>query len=168
MRALLPLAAVALLAACDDETRPAGLPTAPTGVSANALSAFITISKPHAGVGDEITVVVRAKRGTNVGEIGSFQLRLSYDASRLELIETKRSDFGMVMANTAEAGFIVAAGASGQGFDDDRLLTATFRVTGARPTRGLALDVAELNSIAFQDQRSVMRVEKDVFLGEQK
>jgi hypothetical protein len=163
---LMPLAALIIAAGCDDE-RPAALPTAPAGVDANKLSAFLAVSKPLAGVGDRITVTVRALRGASVGEIGSYTLRVDYDTTRLQLVETARSDFGMVMANGETRGVIRAAGASGQGFQDDRLLTATFLVRAPNPTRGLSLHVTELNSIAFEDQKSALRVEKSVYLSEQ-
>lgn len=164
---LMPLAALIIAVGCDDERPAAALPTAPAGVDANKLSAFIAVSKPLAGVGERITVTVRALRGSSVGEIGSYTLRVNYDTTRLQLVETARSDFGMVMANGETRGVIRAAGASGQGFQDDRLLTATFLVTAPQPIRGLSLHVTELNSIAFEDQKSALRVEKSVFLSEQ-
>jgi hypothetical protein len=169
MRTLSPLRIALLVAAaaslgCDDD-RPLAteLPTGPAAVPANALSAFVTVSDSRPGVGDQLTVAVRALRGQSVGAIGSYTLRLAYDSTKLRLLDTGRSDFGMVMANGADAGVIVAAGASSQGFTDDQLLVARFMVTGARAVASLKLDVTELNSLKFENQMSAMKIEQQVY-----
>jgi hypothetical protein len=69
----------------------------------------------------------------------------------------------MVMANGAKAGIVVAAGASADGFKNDELLAATFTVKSSGALTGLALSVSELNSVAFADQKSAMRVERRVY-----
>lgn len=161
-RIIVPLAAAAALAGCDDD-RNVTLPAAPTAVPANALSAFMTVSNPHATTGETVTITVRALRGSEVRQIGSFNLTVSYDSTRLRVLNVARSAHGMVLANTGTPGSLRAAGASGDGFTDDLLLTATFQVTAQYPTRGLALDVTELNSVGFGDHRSAMRVEKALY-----
>lgn len=169
MRTLSPLRIAILFAAaasigCDDERPLANeLPTGPAAVPSNALSAFVTVSDARPDVGDHLTVAVRALRGQNVGAIGSYTLRLAYDSTTLRLLDTGRSDFGMVMANGAQAGLIVAAGASSQGFTDDQLLVARFAVTGARAVASLRLEVSELNSLRFENQMSAMKVERQVY-----
>jgi hypothetical protein len=162
---LLFVAAVAMsVTACrDDRADAASIPSAPGNLPPNALSAFITSSNPRPDVGEQVTVTVRALRGTSIGTIGSFTLKLSYDSTRLKFVETGTSTHGMVMANSTRAGMLIAAGASAQGFTDDQLVTATFRVVGPRAMQSLSLNVSELNSIAFQDQRSTMRVENSVY-----
>lgn len=161
--AILVTAAAASLA-CDDKHPVATqIPTGPASVPANALSAYMRVSNPRPSAGDRITVTVRALRGQGVGEIGSFTLRLAYDSTSLRLLETGKSQYGMVMANGDTRGEIRAAGASGQGFTDDQLLVATFLVTGARAIPSLKLDVSELNSIKFEDQRAAMRVDQNIY-----
>lgn len=162
-RILVPLLAAAALAGCDDDRSTVALPTMPVAVPANALTAYMTIDKPQARFGESLTITVRATRGSAVRAIGSFNMTVSYDSTRLRVLDVARSATGMVLANTNNRGSIRAAGASGDGFTDDLLLTVTFRVTGPQPTRGLILDVSELNSIGFQDHRPAMRVEKSLY-----
>jgi len=174
MRTISSLRFAVLLAAatmaCDDDRRPVTneIPTGPGVIAPTALSAYMTVSDPRPAVGQRLTITVRALRGQAVGKIGSFTLKLAYDSTRLRLIDTERSEFGMVMANGTTRGIVRAAGASSQGFTDDRLLTATFLVIGARPTGTLKLDVSELNSVAFEDQRPAMQVDQTVYRAETK
>jgi hypothetical protein len=160
----LSLVAIVAAAACDDD-QPQLLPTAPLGVASNEVSAFIAVSNPNPAAGSEVTVWVRALRGTAVGPIGSFTIRLAYDSTRLQFKEAGRSAQGMVMANGANAGVVVAAGASAEGFKDDELLATTFVVTGAAANvlSTLALTVNELNSVTFADQTSALRVERGLY-----
>lgn len=162
-RILVPLAAAAALAGCDDERNSVALPTAPTMAPANALTTYMTISDPGAGVGEPLTVTVRAVRGSGIREIGSFTMTVAYDSTALEIVDVPRSAHGMVLANTETAGSIRVAGAAGDGFTDDVLLTVTFRVTDSFPTRGLSLDVTELNSVGFLDSRSALRVDQSLY-----
>lgn len=158
------LALLALTAACDDD-QPLPLPTAPLSVAPDAISAFIAVSNPNPAVGTDVTVWVRALRGSAVGPIGSFTIRLAYDATRLRFKEAGRSEQGMVMANGANAGLIIAAGASAEGFKNDELVSATFAVTGANAVAGLELTVNELNSVTFADQTSALRVARGLYRG---
>lgn len=161
---VLATTAIALIGCRDDDRqRAVEIPSAPGNLPANALSAFVTVSNPDADVGDEVLVTVRALRGSAVGAIGSFTLRLAYDSLRVRFLEAGTSSHGMVLTNTKAAGVVVAAGASSSGFVDDQLVTARFRVTGPRGLRSLELAVSELNSVSFEDQRSAMRVERSLY-----
>ena len=163
-RTIAVAAAALTLAACSDDDRKSyEIPSAPGNLPADALSAFLTLSNTNAGPGDEVTVTVRALRGTAVGAIGSFTLKLDYDSTRLRFIESAPSSHGMVLTNATTAGTMIAAGASAAGFSDDQLVTAKFRVLGHRATQSLQLTVSELNSIAFQDQRAAMRVDRGLY-----
>ena len=159
---ILALAAAASLA-CNDDRRPDAMPTAPAAVSADAMSAFITVSDPKPNIGDRVTVTVRALRGATVGKIGSYTLALNYGAGQLRFIEAKRSAYGMVLANGANAGVLKAAGASAEGFADDQLLSAVFEVVSLNAVQTLQLAVSELNSVEFQDQRAQMHVERALY-----
>jgi hypothetical protein len=163
MRFTTVLSAAMLLAtvACEDRNR--DLPTAPTRVAPNQISAYLVASNSTPAVGTDITVWVRARRGSAIAPIGSFTLRVSYDSTRLRFKQSGRSTQGMVMANGAKAGVLVAAGASADGFKNDELLAVTFNVKASGALTGLALSVSELNSIAFADQKSAMRVERRVY-----
>ena len=163
MRFASVLSATMLLAtvACEDRNR--DLPTAPTRVAPNQISAYLVASNSNPGVGSTVTVWVRARRGSAIAPIGSFTLRVSYDSTRLRFKDASRSTQGMVMANGAKAGVLVVAGASADGFKNDELLAASFTVKGAGALTGLALNVSELNSVAFADQKSAMRIERKVY-----
>jgi hypothetical protein len=156
------IAVVAVSAACDDD-RANQLPTAPVSVAPDALSAYVSVSNPNAKVGDHVTVTVRALRGSAVGPIGSFTVRLAYDSTRLSFREAGRNAQGMVMTNAANRGVVVAAGASAEGFGSDELVSATFDVTATGALASLALTVSELNSLAFENQMSRMKVMKGIY-----
>jgi hypothetical protein len=160
-RVTLVLASLATLACADD--KPARIPTEPVGVGANELSAYVSVSNPAAMVRDEVTVSVRALRGSAVGPIGSFTVRLSYDSAGLKFLQAAQSTTGMVMTNTRVAGAIVAAGASSGGFTDDQLVTVKFLVMTPKALQSLALKVTELNGSGFEDRRSQMRVERQLY-----
>jgi hypothetical protein len=161
----LPIVAVlALVAACDDD-RPQPLPVAPLAVAPNSVSAYVAVSNSNPAAGTEVTVWVRARRGAAVGPIGSFTIRLAYDSTRLHFKDAARSEQGMVLANGASAGMLIAAGASADGFRNDELLAATFLATSANALAELTLSVTELNTVAFEDQKANMRVERALYRG---
>ena len=162
MRALarLSLLTLAAAAACDDRR---DLPTMPLEIGPDALSAYVVVSNPNAPVGSQVTVTVRSLRGKNVAPIGSFTIRLAYDSTALAFGAAASNAQGMVLANAAQRGLVVAAGASAEGFKNDELLNATFTVSAAGGLRSLALTVSELNSLKFEDQRGNLRVMKGVY-----
>jgi hypothetical protein len=160
---LLAFAAV-LAAGCDDER--ALVPVAPN-VSPNEISAYLAVSSPSPTVGERVTVSIRARRGSAIRPIGSFTVHLTYDTTRLQFVEAARSSSGMVMANGTVRGIVKAAGASAEGFTDDELVTTSFLVlAGGNALSSLALTVPELNSLAFEDQREQMRVERRLYRGD--
>lgn len=165
MRALTRLSLIAALAAssaCDDDRR-SQIPTVPLDIGPDALSAYVVVSDPNAPVGSEVTVSVRALRGTNVGPIGSFTIRLAYDSLGLAFGQAASNAEGMVLANATRRGQVIAAGASAEGFISDELLRTTFAVTAAGALRSFALDVTELNSLKFEDQRAKMNVLRGIY-----
>lgn len=165
MRLIASISIVALAAtalACDDEPSSL-LPTAPLAVASDAVSAYVAVSNANPGVGSEVTVFVRARRGTAVGPIGSFTIRLAFDSTRLQFKDAARSELGMVMANGANAGLLVAAGASASGFTNDELLAATFLVKAVNALAGLQLTVSELNSVNFTNQTSSVQVARGLY-----
>jgi hypothetical protein len=165
MKPLVLLASAVFVAACDDER--ASLPSAPSEVAPNAVAAYLAVSSPTPSAGERVTVTVRARRGSAVGPIGSFTVRLAYDTTRLRYVESARAARGMVLANGSVRGVVKGAGASAEGFSDDELLTSTFLVlAGGEALASLALEVPELNSVSFEDQRAAMRVEKRLFRDE--
>ena len=148
------LATLPLLAAIGcSEDRPSALPSEPE-VGANALATYIAVSDATPPPGSRFTVAVRTKRGSLVGPVGSFTLRLTFDASRMRFVEAARSDAGMVMANGATPGVLMAAGASATGFANDELLLATFDALAPDAVASLSMTVPELNSVAFENQRN--------------
>lgn len=165
MRALTRLsliAALAVAAGCDDDRRD-GVPTMPLEIGPDALSAYVVVSNPDAPIGTDVQVSVRALRGRNVGPIGSFTIRLGYDSLGLTYVKSAASAHGLVMANGANRGLVVAAGASAEGFKDDELLNATFTVSASGGLKSLALTVTELNSLKFEDQTSLLSVMKGIY-----
>ena len=161
---LLRLSLVAVLAssaACDDERKP--IPTAPISVADDALSAYVVVSNPNAPVGSDVIVSVRALRGKLVGPIGSFTIRLAYDSLGLRFVNSANNAQGMVLANAATRGVVIAAGASAEGFKNDELLSATFTVAASGALKSLALSVTELNSLKFEDQRANMTVMRGIY-----
>jgi len=165
MRALTRLSLIAALAAvagCADDRR-AGVPTMPLEIAPDAMSAYVVVSNPDAPAGTEVQVSVRALRGRNVGPIGSFTIRLGYDSLGLSYVKSATSTHGMVMANGANRGLLVAAGASAGGFKDDELLSTTFLVSASGGLKSLALTVNELNSLTFEDQTELMSVMKGIY-----
>jgi len=162
IRACAVLATLVAVAACDDKQK-AQVPTAPISVAPDAVSAYVAASNTNPGVGSNVTLFVRARRGSQVGPIGSFTIRLSYDSTRLRFVESPRSTIGMVMANPTTRGLVIAAGAAAEGFTDDNLFSATFAVTGANALQSVALHVTELNTVTFKDQRANTRVERALY-----
>jgi hypothetical protein len=69
----------------------------------------------------------------------------------------------MVMANAAQRGLVVAAGASAGGFKSDDLLSATFTVTKSGGLKSLGLTVNELNSLTFEDQRANLQIMRGIY-----
>ena len=135
----------------------------PIEIGPDALSAYVVVSNPNAPVGTEVQVSVRALRGKNVGPIGSFTIRLGYDSLGLAFLRSAEGTQGMVMANGAPRGLLIAAGASAEGFKNDELLNATFRVSGADGLKSLTLTVNELNSLKFEDQTSLISVMRGIY-----
>ena len=160
LRVSLAAIALASLACSDNATR---MPTSPVGVLPNQLSAYVTVSNPTPRVGDQVTVAVRALRGSAVGPIGSFTIRLSYDSVGLTFVQADRSANGMVMTNSRVPGVLTAAGASAKGFIDDQLVSATFRVNAPTALTSLTLTVKELNGSGFEDRRADTRVERQLY-----
>jgi len=158
-----PLVALLAVAASCDDDRPQLLPVAPMSVASDAISAYVAVSNANPTPGTEVTVFVRARRGSAVAPIGSFTLRLAYDSTRLRFKDAGRSDHGMVLTNAARAGVVVAAGASAEGFTDDELLSATFTVSSANALAALQLSVSELNSVKFEDKNASTRVEHGLY-----
>lgn len=165
MRALSRLSLLAVLAAtagCDDDRRNQ-VPTMPLEIAPDAMSAYVVVSNPNAAIGSQVDIGVRALRGRNVGPIGSFTIRLSYDSTGLAFVKAAQNPQGMVMANGAAKGVLVAAGASAEGFGNDELVLATFTVTSSAGLKSLALVVSELNSLKFEDQRAALRVMTGIY-----
>ena len=162
LNAIALLTALAAVSACDD-SRSVAVPTSPMGVAPGAVSAYIAASNTNPAPGSNVTLSVRALRGAGVAAIGSYTIRLGYDSTRLRFVESPRSAKGMVMANPAKRGLVVAAGAAAEGFTDDVLFTATFTVLQSNALRSLELNVSELNSIAFQDQRANTYVSRGLY-----
>lgn len=161
--ARLSLLAVAVASSACDDDRPNQLPTAPLDVASDAVSAYVAVSNASPAVGSEVTVFVRARRGTAVGPIGSFTIRVAFDSVALQFKDAARSELGIVMANGASAGLVVAAGASATGFTSDELLSATFLVKAPNALASLRLTVNELNSVNFTSQTSSVQVARGLY-----
>jgi hypothetical protein len=144
---------IAIATGCADD-RPKALPSEPTELAATALSAYMAVSDAAPPPGGQFTVAVRTKRGSAVGPVGSFTLRLLFDSTKMRFVEHARSELGMVMANGATPGVLTAAGASANGFTNDELLFATFIALGPDPVSSLTIAVTELNSVAFENHRN--------------
>lgn len=139
-------------AGCSDD-RPNALPAEPSEIEATGLSAYMAVSDATPPPGSRFTVAVRTKRGSAIGPVGSFTLRLTFDTTGMRFVEAARSDAGMVMANGVSPGVLMAAGASSTGFTSDELLFATFEALAPDAVGSLEFAVTELNSIAFENQR---------------
>jgi len=163
MRVLSRLSIVALLAAAACDDRRDAVPTVPLEISPDGVSAYIVVSNPNAGIGSEVTVTVRSLRGRNVGPIGSYTVRVAYDSLGLAFGKASPSSEGMVMANAAQRGLVIAAGASADGFKSDDLLSTTFTVTKSSGLKSLALTVNELNSLTFEDQRANLQIMRGIY-----
>lgn len=161
LTAFLAAGAIAAGGCFDDPSR--RLPVAPSEVGPNELSAYVVVSDPTPAVGSRFTVSVRTRRGSAVGRIGSFTIKVAFDTARLRFHEAARSEHGMVMANVAQPGLLIAAGAAAEGFPGDDLLVATFSATAVDGIESLALTVTELNSVTFENQREQVRVPRGVF-----
>jgi len=162
-RVRMSFVALALLSlACSDDNNNR-LPLQPVGVQPNELSAYISVSNPIARVGDEVTVVPRALRGSAIGPIGSFTIRLGYDSTALKFVQAANGTGGMVMTNARALGTLVAAGASSNGFPDEQLFAATFKVMHPNALTSLKLTVTEMNGSDFSDHRAQTRVERQLY-----
>jgi hypothetical protein len=161
LRSTLAALLVAISSGCADD-RSKALPAEPTGIAATALSAYMAVSDATPPPGSRFTVAVRTKRGAAVGPVGSFTLRLTFDASKMRFVDAARSDLGMVMSNGATPGLLVAAGASATGFTNDELLFATFDAIAPDAVSSLAIDVTELNSVAFENQRGRLVLAREI------
>ena len=160
-RSVLAVALAAGVVACDDNRVSQSL--AAPAVAPNELSAYLTVSQSDPTVGSQFQVTVRTKRGSAVAPVGSYTLRLAFDSTRLRYESFGRSELGMVMANGAKAGVLVAAGAAASGFTNDELLVATFTALSVGAAQSLELSVSELNSVGFEDQRGRMRISRELY-----
>jgi hypothetical protein len=160
-RSVFALLLATAVVACDDG-RATRLPAAPE-VAPNELSAYLAVSQSDPTVGSQFSVTVRTKRGSAVAPVGSFTIRLTFDTTRVRYHDVGRSELGMVMANGAKPGLVLAAGASGNGFTSDELLVATFTALAPDAAKALHLTVEELNSVGFEDQRGKVRISRELY-----
>lgn len=155
---ILGLSAGAL--ACDDDTR-APLLAPPLPVSGSA--AYLTVSDPHAATGAIVTVTAAVRGAQGMPRVGAFTARLAYDATGLEYLGESELDGGMRALNArAEPGgtFLIAAGASAEGFGDDRLFAVHFKVLNASALQSLSLDMSELTGVDFATQLPKLQVRR--------
>lgn len=155
------LASMIVAGGCAEYSPTPPLPKEPLAPESGA-TAWIAVPSGTFRAGDHLTVQLNAARARNVGAIGSFTLKVSYDTTGLRLLSTSGASAGMVVSNAAH-GTITLAGASGSGFTATTLATLTMEVVNPLAIESLALRVDELNTASFGDQSARTSVERRVY-----
>lgn len=143
----------ALLVACSRDRDPIAPPPV-----AEETTAWLSISAATAQRGDTVSVLARARGEQSVG---SFTARLRYDDARFRMAESVSLD-GMRAINATTSGLIVVAGAAPDGFADDQLFAIRFVALADGPVAGLALEIAELTGVEYDDRRSRLTIRREL------
>lgn len=141
---LVPLA----LGCSDNAIGPAGeLPT-PEGAFRGEQGVFLTVNDPDAAVGQDVVFAVMYEPPTDEELTpAGFRVDLRFDAERLAPVASLAPEgAGLRVVNLeAGAGLIKGAGAAADGLEGDVLFGVKMRVLSGNFTRGLGLDVLELD-----------------------
>lgn len=109
------------------------------------------------GFGDTVTVRVRARTGIDAGMVGSFSLRIAFDARVTRFLAVLPLEGGLRVHN-AQPGVVRVAGAAAEGFATSDLFAARFLSSGD-PEHAFTLEVPELvASGSFRDLVPVLHV----------
>ncbi len=115
-----------------------------------ARSAYLSVSDLSPEPGGNVVVAGTLTIDGKLS-LGSFRVRLAYDATMLHFIEEIPNQ-GMMRVVNPRSGEVVVVGASSSGSSDGRLFTLRFRVDDPAGLSSLVLRVDELNDAAFLDQ----------------
>lgn len=142
-RALAPIVAAVLMAACTEPNGTASARTAPTPV----LLARLEVSDSSAALGDEVGVTVRLLDTAGA----SITARIAYDSTQLEYVgETPLADEGTRVINPV-SGLVRFAAIAPRGFMDGRAYVMRFRIRRAGGLQSMQLVVDELHTVARAD-----------------
>lgn len=153
-RLVLPVAALVLLAACQ-ETEPG--PPRPTLSAARAVEAGLVASTLSPVAGDTLVLLARLSAGADVRPVASFTARLSYDPSRLRFVgEVARADGAMRVINGEIPGDVRVAGIASQGIPTGDLVALRFVSKGGGGVGALQLAVDQLHATDGEDLARVV------------
>lgn len=142
---------VLIVSGCsDDAIGPAGQLPTPEGAFRGEQGVFLTVDDPDAVVGQEVdfAVMYEPPAGEELTPAG-FRVDLRFDSERLAPVASLAPEgAGLRVVNLrAGAGLIKGAGASAEGLEGNVLYGVKMRVLSGDFTRGLALDVVELDVV---------------------
>ncbi len=154
------------LTACQDQPAQSTGPTPPP--VQQGVSAYITVDKLNATVGQTVRVRVEVQVGTQQSyKLGSYTGRLRFNTAHLQFKNENPISDGLRIANatTAGTGLIRFAGASATGFNSLVLYDATFEVKGADYASDLQLQMEELSAaLSLTNLAPQLRVSRQIFL----
>ncbi len=154
------------LSACGDQPAKSTGPTPPP--LQQGVSAYITVDRLSAAVGQTVRVRVEVQVGTQQNyKLGSYTGRLLFNTARLQFKTENPIGDGLRVANatTAAQGLIRFAGASATGFTSLVLYDATFEVKGADYASDLTLQMEELSAaLSLTNLVPQLRVNRQIFL----
>ena len=154
------------LTACQDQPAQSTGPTPPP--VQQGVSAYITVDKLNAAVGQTVRVRVEVQVGSQQSyKLGSYTGRLRFNAAHLQFKAENPISDGLRVANatTAAAGLIRFAGASATGFTSLVLYDASFEVKSADYASDLTLQMEELSAaLSLTNLAPQLRVNRQIFL----
>ncbi|HJQ10340.1 MAG TPA: cohesin domain-containing protein [Gemmatimonadaceae bacterium] len=144
-------AALALLGGCS-ESLESGIVQNP----APKVEAVLVVSDLAAAPGSSLVVSVKAVSTT--GTIGSFTMRLNYDASTLRFEGELPTTDNALRALNATNGLLRFAGANAKGFTDSQLASYKFVVLKPNAARTLSLVIDEMHMLTRVDAKSSLTI----------
>ncbi len=154
------------LTACQDQPAKSTGPTPPP--VQQGVSAYITVDRLDAAVGQTVRVRVEVQVGTQQSyKLGSYTGRLRFSTAQLQFKGENPINDGLRVSNatTASTGLIRFAGASATGFTSLVLYDGTFEVKGTDYAADLTLQMEELSAaLTLTNLAPQLRVSRQIFL----
>ncbi|MFI5231440.1 MAG: hypothetical protein ACHQSE_02895 [Gemmatimonadales bacterium] len=154
-------AAAAAVVACANDHR-ALLPSAPAAPppAAPARTSYLVASDSMIPAGGDLFVSANVDTALGPEQIASYLARVRFDKRELVYVSDDAIPGVMRAVNAADSSMVTIAGASATGIPDSRLFVLHFRARTALRNPALALEIDELNTVAYANRtRSVQRVQ---------
>lgn len=160
------LAAAAFTAtACAADHR-ALLPTAPAAAAATApaRTSYLAASDSMIAAGGDLFVSANVDTAAGPEQIASYLAHVRFDSRQLAFVSDEAIPGVMRAVNATDSTMVTIAGASAAGVPDSRLFVLHFRARVTVRNPALALEIDELNTVAFANRALSVRHVQDVRL----